>query len=329
MSTLHEQIQTLLNQENIQEALTLFAESGRIEAALMQGQYDTLMEAKSLDKVDPSEWNRTISRIRYALLEMTKPETEAPKSTDDIRAQVQGLVANGKTEEALKLLVSTEHSGAEALLKRYNAAFTLYATNDIDFSRWSSIQANINFEILNGKNESEENVRSFSVPLKPADPGQKILPNEAAPQIRKALSQGNIEDAVRLFFSVGTMDGALLDKRFSSLKTQSSMGLIDAEELARAQAQICHAILETDCMKESEPSPQKPPKEVKSQILQLLDERKIEQALAICTDFGDHYLLTQAQFEASKIMFEQGMMTASQFEKSKSHVNYALREMLK
>ena len=72
MPTLHEQIQALLNEEKTQEALSLFAKIGKLEAQLMQGRYDRLMQDQAEGRGNLEHWNIEHKRIQFGLLELAK-----------------------------------------------------------------------------------------------------------------------------------------------------------------------------------------------------------------------------------------------------------------
>ena len=68
--------------------------------------------------------------------------------------------------------------------------------------------------------------------------------------------------------------------------------------------------------------------ELKTQIHQLLYERKTEQALALCVGLGDQYLLLQAQLNAAKSQSDTDLLASEYFEATKSRINYTLQELM-
>lgn len=150
---------------------------------------------------------------------------------------------------------------------------------------------------------------------------------EAAAQIRQALCEGNIAEAVNLFLQSGEKESVTLFEKFSEAQQQYENKLIGIEEWGRKQAQTCQVILETGCMLETEIRKELT-SQVKSEILQLLHKHKTEQALARCEDFGDDYLLLQAQLYAAKNQSGTGLLENEYFEATKSKVNDSLEALI-
>jgi hypothetical protein len=124
-----QQIQDLLKEDKIQEALNLFVEIAPLEAQLMQARFDRLMQLESQGKDDTEFWHVEHNRILYALREMSEPGF-----------MNKAELRNPEMEAA---------SNKEAF-------------------------SNSNFQNLT--------------------PKTKITPQEAAPQIRKAIQLGNISE---------------------------------------------------------------------------------------------------------------------------------------
>ena len=78
----------------------------------------------------------------------------------DKKAQIQELIALGKTEEALELLEQLT-SDAVLLQSRYNGAKRQYSFGMIDFSEWSRAQAQINYAALEMMNAVKNSVPAF------------------------------------------------------------------------------------------------------------------------------------------------------------------------
>ncbi|MCC6281978.1 MAG: hypothetical protein IT262_15350 [Saprospiraceae bacterium] len=155
----------------------------------------------------------------------------------------------------------------------------------------------------------------------------KIAAKTARSQVRAALAQGNIAEAIRLLLQTGSDEAAILQEQFAASGQQRALGLISPEEWGRVQMQLCTAILELDWMKESA-APIPITSEVKTQLLQLLEQRQTEQALVLCTDMGDDFLLLQMQLNLARNQSARSLMEAEYWEVTKSKINYTLQEML-
>lgn len=83
-------------------------------------------------------------------------------------------------------------------------------------------------------------------------------------------------------------------------------------------------MFDLDWMRASEPA-RVLPAGTKAQILRLLHERKTAQALTLCADYSDQYLLFQAQLGAAKKQSELGLIESDYLEITESRINYALQ----
>ena len=325
MPALHEQIQVLLQAEKTPEALRLFAASGHADARLLQDRYDRLLKDSPPGRVKPEERQISISRIHFALLGLTRPETPEPEPAGDLRSQIQQLVATGKTEAALRMLLQMGQPGAETLLTRLTTAQQQYTAQEIGSGRWMAIRAEIAGEVLGiPAKDPPEKHRSIAPPVTPAAPTQKISRHDAAPLIRRATRQGDNAAAIRLLLQTEAPEGPALQAKFAAAELQHAHGLISPEEWGRLQAQICQAIFRLDWMQETE-LPLVLPTGVKAQILQLLHERKTAQALTLCADCSDQYLLFQAQLSVAKKQVDLGLIESDYWEMTESRINYALQ----
>lgn len=75
-------------------------------------------------------------------------------------------------------------------------------------------------------------------------------------------------------------------------------------------------------------APQGPSPEFKAKILQLLHERKTEEALQCCQAFGVPYQMLQEQLNAAKNPADNDLVAAEYFEATKSQINFALQELM-
>ena len=155
----------------------------------------------------------------------------------------------------------------------------------------------------------------------------EIIFSTANHPIRQAIRQGNTAEALSLLLRTGAEESAFLLEKFSEAGQQRALGLIGPEEWARIQLQICSAILELHWMKDRD-APTQAFLANKPQILQLLHQRQTEQALVLCADSGDEYLLLQMQFNLARKQSGMGLMESEYWEMTKSRINYNLQELL-
>lgn len=130
-----------------------------------------------------------------------------------MKEQIQQLIAEGRTEEALALLA--QHSSDALLLQaRYNNGKKQYNMGLIEFSEWQRTQAQINYAAL----ELSNSVKGGPVPVPaPANPVQ-VNPT-TAPQPKAA------EHSV--FISYNHQDREYADKIYAFLKKEGLDVIID------------------------------------------------------------------------------------------------------
>jgi len=106
-----------------------------------------------------------------------------------MKEQIQQLIAEGRTEEALALLA--QHSSDALLLQaRYNAGKKQYNMGLIEFSEWQRTQAQINYAALELSNSVKENPGGG-----PASGAQPNNPGPAGAVKRKTFVSYNHGDA--------------------------------------------------------------------------------------------------------------------------------------
>lgn len=151
-------------------------------------------------------------------------------------------------------------------------------------------------------------------------------------QIRKLISEGKTEEALRHWVETGNSSAILLQKRFDAAKDQYSKGLIDYSEWARIQAQINYALLETGSEAVTDTNAEKVP-DVKTAIssdtiLYLVSEGNTADALQLLTEAGfEDALLQVARFEASKKQFSMGLINYDEWSRIQAQINSAILEM--
>jgi len=158
-------------------------------------------------------------------------------------------------------------------------------------------------------------------------PIPSIILLETAAQIRQAMREGKMAEAVNLLHQTAEKESASLFETFAEAQQQYESKRIGIEDWWRKQAQTCQSILGTGCMLETEMR-ETPSSQIKAEILQLLRKHKTEHALAMCEGFGDDYLLLQAQLYAAKKEGGSGLIESEYFEATKSKVNYALEALM-
>lgn len=265
--------------------------------------------------------------------------------------QIQQLVAQEKTAEALRVFAQT---GLEP-----DTSALLQAQYD-DLQKWSALGKvspelqritinRIHFALLHfcGKEEPIETT-SLRAPLdnhaaaegekqpetlsrQGSQPGvaasQKLSFAEAKPQIRAQIRSGNTAQALALLARTGTPEAAALGKRFAAARKSNALGMTGVEDWCLEQLRLFDALLSLDWMRDDGP-PRGPDKAIKTQILQLVQHRKTEQALALCEGLGDRYLLLQAQFRVAQKQAQRGLMESEYLEATRSKIHQALEEWL-
>lgn len=224
--------------------------------------------------------------------------------------QIQTLLDEEKTQEALDLFSKTGSLEAKMLQARYDNLMKVSPRSPADMEHWHIERNRIHFALLEFTKEE----------------GQKLNPKAAAPFIRQALREGNLEEAVQLLFRADIVIAKVLHGRLCESARLSVLGLIGIEERARLQAQICEAILNDPEMRATA-SRQTPSADIKAQVLQLLQEQKTEKALNLCQEYGDDYLLLQASYSIAQKEWSKNLIASEYFEALKSKINYSLQEL--
>lgn len=147
-----------------------------------------------------------------------------------MKEQIQQLIAEGRTEEALALLA--QHSSDALLLQaRYNNGKKQYNMGLIEFSEWQRTQAQINYAAL----ELSNSVKGGPVPVPaPANPG----PNSPAPgqHAGGASSATPHQDAKpKVFISYNHKDSETVDKIKNYLENKGVDVRIDKEDLSATE----------------------------------------------------------------------------------------------
>jgi hypothetical protein len=257
--------------------------------------------------------------------------------------QIQTLLNEEKTQEALDLFSETGSLEAKMLQARYDHLMQVKPQNSADSEHWHIERNRIHFALLEftkeepltglseGQIKSEKTPKRHETTQQPTvliiEESQKLNPSAAAPLIRQALREGNLEEAVQLLFRADMAIANVLHGRLSESARLSVLGLIGIEERARLQVQICEAIL-NDTEMRATASTQTPSTDTKTQILQLLQEQKTEKALNLCQEFGDEFLLLQASFSLAQKEWRKNLIESEYFEALKSKINYSLQELL-
>ncbi len=328
MPTLHEQIKALIQLKNTQEALHLFAQSGHPDAAILQGRYDLALQLKStMPKEDETEWQITLNRIHFALLEMSNVKPDMPEPSGDLPTQIRELVAKGDTQAALYLLRSSGDQNAEILLDRLKKAQLQFTAQEINYSRLSHIIALINNEIIGGEKSEAKETRPSERPMPDLDPAQKISIQKAAPEIRQAIGQGKLKETIDLIVRTEVKESVPFYHHFTKGAEQYKLGLIESAEWLRLNAQLYQEILTLDWMRESDSSIL-PGSALRIKILEILQNPKLDQAFILCQGLGDQFLMLSAQFATAKKLFEAQMITAHDFERQKNRLHAALQMLL-
>ncbi|MEQ1744141.1 MAG: TIR domain-containing protein [Saprospiraceae bacterium] len=113
-----------------------------------------------------------------------------------MKEQIQQLISEGRTEEALALL--TQHTTDALLLQgRFNAAKKQYNMGLIEFGEWNRVQAQINYAALEMAGNIKTTAQSNTGGSTTAQPSQPVATTPAAPSStqRKAFISYNHGDS--------------------------------------------------------------------------------------------------------------------------------------
>lgn len=230
--------------------------------------------------------------------------------------QMQRLINELKTQEALHLFAQTGQEVADLLQTNFDAALKNRALGKISNEAWQTTIQRIHFALSELCQSSEE----IDLPT--------TLTFEAARfPIRQAIRQGNMAEVLNLLLRTGELKSALFLDKFTESGHQKAQGLIDPEEYDRAQVQLCANVLELDWMKKTDLLP-KNDLPAKIILLEMLRQRQTEQVLARCADNGDAYVLLQLQLNLAKKHSSAGLMESEYWEATKSSINYILQELI-
>lgn len=136
-----------------------------------------------------------------------------------MKAQIQQLVAAGRTEEALDLLASTANNDAVLLKARFANGKKQYNMGLMDFGEWGRIQNQVNFALL-------ELVDKDTVPAKPV-PAQPIA-TEAQPA--KPAKEKKAKPKVFISYNHADWETMQLVKQF--LEKKKIEVIVDAHHMA-------------------------------------------------------------------------------------------------
>lgn len=130
-----------------------------------------------------------------------------------MREQIQQLISEGRTEEALTLLA--KHNGDAVLLQaRYNQAKKQQNMGMLDFSEWSKVQAQVNYAALEmagqvkGREASDTPAPAptpASVPPQPAKPGVFISYNHNDNFPMRAVKAHLEDHGIKVFVDIQDM----------------------------------------------------------------------------------------------------------------------------
>ncbi len=252
MSTLHEQIKTLILEVKTKEALNLFALSGNKDAGLLKGRYHELMHEKSEDRISFADWLIHLNRIHFALLELTSPIIEAPKLNGSIQAPTRQATAKSKQmppapstvnasaeqvapairqafqqgdlPKTFGLLLGTGEKEALFLHGKFNEAKRINALGMIDSETWMSLYTKIYKEIL-----ALDWMQQSSRLQTPSE--------EAKTQILQLLHEQKTAEALELCWDFGD-PFLFIQARFATLQKLFEQGVFYPDFFEKSQKQI-------------------------------------------------------------------------------------------
>lgn len=149
----------------------------------------------------------------------------------------------------------------------------------------------------------------------------------AADPLRQAIREGNVVEAIRLSVRTGAQESPGLLKKFVEAEQRRTSEQTGLEEWCSEQLRICSLMLELDWMNRS--GALKTPDAIdKAYLLEMLHRHQTEQALALCTDFGNEYLLLQTHLNLARTQSGRGLMESEYWEATRSKINVDLQELL-
>lgn len=142
-----------------------------------------------------------------------------------MKEQIQQLISEGRTEDALALLAQ-QTTDALLLQARYNAGKKQYNMGLIDFTEWSRVQAQINFATLEmAESEDKKSARS-QVPAAPQNPAGGNQPSAPEP----------VKDTKKVFISYNHRDKDMADRVKDFLVQHGIDVSIDREKMEAGQS---------------------------------------------------------------------------------------------
>lgn len=143
--------------------------------------------------------------------------------------KTRNLLADGNTADALLLLFENGFDQAISLKNRLDEAFRNFEGKRIDFDDWSTLQNQVNYEVL-----------TMLSPLKPSQVpvGKPIRPGPIAKQaVLALLDQNKISEALDLCGNLGN-DQTMLKARYHAGQKYVLLGLVPEHKRAMLENQI-------------------------------------------------------------------------------------------
>lgn len=176
----------------------------------------------------------------FAALKSCKTEKLTPKKAIESHS-VKMLVADGKTKEALQILIDGGNKDALLLKNRFEDAEKEWKAGLIPYEEWAIAQNRINYSILeftakeptNGSTQTNGIVKET----------KKVeFTVETKTKIKELVQQNKTEDALRLYKD-STDDFILLLARLTNTKRQLDLGMITEKDFETVKQQIDLGIL--------------------------------------------------------------------------------------
>jgi len=218
--------------------------------------------------------------------------------------QIQALLNEGKTQEALTLFSKTGKPEAEMMQSCFDRLMQDKPEGRAEKEQWYLKHNRLHFGML------EMAQKEISTP--------KSL-EDLQDQLQQKI-EADTEETLNLLISSGDPNAIPLLARLKEAKKHYIAKDIDFRRWAEIRSTIDYEILG---VKKGDQDA------VKSRILQLLKERKTKEALALCEDLGEPYFLLQAQFNMVQRDWNMGLITAASLEMTHNRIQMALEEMLR
>jgi hypothetical protein len=161
---------------------------------------------------------------------------------DDLKTQIQKLIAGGAIQEALDLMIEQGIQVAVLLKAQWESGHKAYELKRLGFAEWAQVQNRINFAILAyfSPNETPQNPDA-------GDKDVRLIPDVPITEAQRTavaqlVAQHHTQEALAVCKNWG-VNFMLTEKRYTTANRHFHLGLILEQEWARVQKQVDEALL--------------------------------------------------------------------------------------